>query len=90
MLRVGPLDVVVGDPFGLTAAEVEGAGVTELVIYPHIDPIVALPVASATTLHRPPPQRAGPRRRRLPRCARTRSATICAEFTGRPPPTTTS
>ena len=35
-----------GDPFGLTAAEVEGAGVTELVVYPRIDPIVALPVAS--------------------------------------------
>ncbi|HVG87672.1 MAG TPA: DUF58 domain-containing protein [Gaiellales bacterium] len=45
-LQVGPLDVIVGDAFGLTAAEVEGAGVTELIVYPRIDPIVALPAAS--------------------------------------------
>jgi uncharacterized protein (DUF58 family) len=46
VLRIGPLDVLVSDPFGLTAAEVEAAGPTELVIFPHIDPIVALPVAA--------------------------------------------
>jgi uncharacterized protein (DUF58 family) len=46
VLRIGPLDVLVGDPFGLTSAVLEAAGTAELVVYPAVDPIVALPVAA--------------------------------------------
>lgn len=43
VIEIGPLDVVVSDPFGLTAVQVRGADRTELTVYPRIDPIVGLP-----------------------------------------------
>lgn len=43
IIGVGPLDVVVTDPFGLTSVRVRGAERTELTVYPRIDPIVGLP-----------------------------------------------
>jgi uncharacterized protein (DUF58 family) len=46
VLTVGPLDVLVGDPFGLTSSDLAAVGTTELVIYPRIEAIAPLPVAS--------------------------------------------
>jgi uncharacterized protein (DUF58 family) len=43
IIAVGPLDVVVDDPFGLTAVRVRGAERTELTVYPKIDHISGLP-----------------------------------------------
>lgn len=43
IIAVGPLDVVVDDPFGLTAVRVRGADRTELTVYPKIDHISGLP-----------------------------------------------
>jgi uncharacterized protein (DUF58 family) len=40
ILTLGPLDVVLGDPFGLTEVSLPGAGVSELTVYPHIDSVV--------------------------------------------------
>jgi len=46
ILHVGPLHVEMGDAFGLTATSLRAAGTTELVVYPHIDRIAALPEAA--------------------------------------------
>ena len=43
ILRVGPLDVQITDPFGLAALSTPGAPATDLTIYPAIDAIPALP-----------------------------------------------
>ena len=40
---IGPLDLVLTDPFGLTSLRVRGAERTELTVYPRIDHIVGLP-----------------------------------------------
>ncbi len=43
LVQIGPLDLVVSDPFGLTSVRIRSAGQTDLTIYPHIDPIIGLP-----------------------------------------------
>ncbi|MEX2294252.1 MAG: DUF58 domain-containing protein [Acidimicrobiales bacterium] len=48
--RVGPLDVVVGDPFGLTRLATMAAPLTEIIVYPRVDRIEPLPY---TTGHDP-------------------------------------
>jgi uncharacterized protein (DUF58 family) len=50
LITIGPLDVVLSDPFGLTSLRVRGAERTELTVYPRIDSIVGLP---ETTGHDP-------------------------------------
>lgn len=50
LLRIGPLDVVVGDPFGLTRLTTKAAPMVELTVYPHVDEIQPLPY---TTGHDP-------------------------------------
>jgi uncharacterized protein (DUF58 family) len=50
IVTIGPLDVVLQDPFGLTSVRVRGAERTELTVYPRIDNIVGLP---ETTGHDP-------------------------------------
>ncbi|MET0728519.1 MAG: DUF58 domain-containing protein [Acidimicrobiales bacterium] len=50
LVKIGPLDVVVGDPFGLTHLATVAAPPVEVTIYPHIDPIEPLPY---TTGHDP-------------------------------------
>jgi uncharacterized protein (DUF58 family) len=50
IVQVGPLDVVVGDPFGLTTLATTAAPQIELTVYPHIDQIAPLPY---TTGHDP-------------------------------------
>ena len=50
LLRVGPLEVEVGDPFGLTRLTTTGAPLTEVIVYPRVERIDALPY---TTGHDP-------------------------------------
>jgi uncharacterized protein (DUF58 family) len=50
LVRIGPLDVVVGDPFGLTTLATVAAPTVEVTVYPHIDQIQPLPF---TTGHDP-------------------------------------
>lgn len=45
-LTVGPLGVVVGDPFGLTQSRTEGLGKIQLVVYPQVVELAALDLAS--------------------------------------------
>ncbi len=50
LVRIGPLEVVVGDPFGLTNLATVAAPAVEVVVFPHIDQIDPLPY---TTGHDP-------------------------------------
>lgn len=50
LVRIGPLEVVVGDPFGITNLATDAAPVVEVTILPHIDQIEPLPY---TTGHDP-------------------------------------
>lgn len=50
LVRIGPLDVVVSDPFGLTNLATVAAPTVEVTVFPHIDPIEPLPY---TTGHDP-------------------------------------
>jgi uncharacterized protein (DUF58 family) len=43
ILTVGPLDVMLSDPFGLTDVAMQASGVSELTVYPHIDDIAPVP-----------------------------------------------
>ena len=43
LLRIGPLDVVVSDPFGLARVTTVAAPRVELTVYPHVDTIPPLP-----------------------------------------------
>ncbi len=43
MIEIGPLEVVVSDPFGLASSSTVAAPMTELTVYPHIDDIVPVP-----------------------------------------------
>lgn len=51
LLAVGPLEVVVGDPFGLAQARVRAAGITELTVYPAVDDVAPVPLSSGTDPH---------------------------------------
>ncbi|MGD9750181.1 MAG: DUF58 domain-containing protein [Acidimicrobiia bacterium] len=46
-LTVGPLELVVADPFGLCESRTTGLGTSQLVVYPHIDELLALEHASS-------------------------------------------
>jgi uncharacterized protein (DUF58 family) len=46
IVAIGPLEVVVSDPFGLASSSTIAAPRTELTVYPHIDEIVAVPHTS--------------------------------------------
>ncbi len=50
LLHIGPLDVVVGDPFGLTNLATVAAPATEVIVFPRIEQIAPLPY---TTGHDP-------------------------------------
>jgi uncharacterized protein (DUF58 family) len=50
LVQVGPLDVVVGDPFGLVSVATPGAPGVQLTVLPHVDVISPLPY---TTGHDP-------------------------------------
>lgn len=43
LVRVGPLQVVVGDPFGLTSVATSGSPAVDLTVLPHVDDIDPLP-----------------------------------------------
>jgi uncharacterized protein (DUF58 family) len=51
ILTIGPLDVVLGDPFGLTEVALPGAGISELTVFPHIDQIAAVPHTTGDDPH---------------------------------------
>lgn len=46
-LSVGPLELIVADPFGLCESRTTGLGTSQLVVYPHIDELLALEHASS-------------------------------------------
>ncbi len=46
VVSVGPLQVELTDPFGLARLQLPAAGVSELVVYPAIEPLPALPLAA--------------------------------------------
>lgn len=46
LLRVGPMAIEVTDPFGLASVTTEGAGVTELTVWPAVDDVLPLPHTS--------------------------------------------
>jgi uncharacterized protein (DUF58 family) len=50
LVQIGPLEVVVGDPFGLTSVATVAAPKVALTVYPHVDQIEPLPY---TTGHDP-------------------------------------
>jgi uncharacterized protein (DUF58 family) len=50
LVQIGPLDVLVGDPFGLTSVATVAAPKVALTVYPHVDQIDPLPY---TTGHDP-------------------------------------
>ena len=50
LVEIGPLEVVVGDPFGLSTISTRGAPRVGLTVYPHVDRIEPLPY---TTGHDP-------------------------------------
>ncbi|MEZ5208614.1 MAG: DUF58 domain-containing protein [Acidimicrobiales bacterium] len=46
ILRIGPLEVDIDDPFGITETRLRAAGITELTVYPRIDDVAPLPPSS--------------------------------------------
>lgn len=50
LVQIGPLQVVLGDPFGLTSLATVAAPIVALTVYPHVDQIAPLPY---TTGHDP-------------------------------------
>jgi uncharacterized protein (DUF58 family) len=46
LLRVGPMSIEVTDPFGLASSTTEGAGITELTVWPAVDDVLPLPHTS--------------------------------------------
>ena len=51
ILRIGPLDVDLGDPFGLTRTSIRASGVTEVTVYPHVDEVLPVPLTTGTDPH---------------------------------------
>src|SRR5262249_12632635 len=43
ILEIGPLQVTLSDPFGLTQLSMTASGVSELTVYPHVDDIAPVP-----------------------------------------------
>jgi len=46
VLHIGPLDIEVGDPFGLVRRRSRAAGRADLVVYPRVERLVPLPMTS--------------------------------------------
>ncbi|MBW8827461.1 MAG: DUF58 domain-containing protein [Acidobacteria bacterium] len=46
IVRIGPLRVEVSDPFGMASTSSEAVGVTELTVWPAVEPVPALPHTS--------------------------------------------
>ncbi len=51
MVPVGPLEVRIGDPFGLAAVSAAGAPVTELTVWPAVEDVLALPPVAGDEHH---------------------------------------
>lgn len=50
VLTIGPLEIMVGDPFGLSQSSLRAVGTTQVIVYPRVEPIQAL---AATAGHDP-------------------------------------
>lgn len=48
---IGPLEIALNDPFGLATSTFTSVGVTQLTVYPRIDPIPALPTSQGHDPH---------------------------------------
>jgi uncharacterized protein (DUF58 family) len=48
---IGPLEVTLGDPFGIATMRFAAAGMTQLTVYPRIDHVDALPTAQGQDPH---------------------------------------
>ena len=74
LVQIGPLDVVVGDPFGLTSLATVAAPKVALTVYPHVDQIDPLPYTTGPrpARRRAPAELARPHRRGLLRAAALR------------------
>jgi uncharacterized protein (DUF58 family) len=51
IVQIGPLEVVVSDPFGLVSSSTVAAPMSELTVYPHIDDVVPVPHTSGDDPH---------------------------------------
>ncbi len=51
ILEVGPLDVVITDPFGVARSRIRVSGVSELTVYPAVDEVRPVPMSSGTDPH---------------------------------------
>src|SRR5882757_9485960 len=51
IVEIGPLEVVVSDPFGLASSSTIAAPHAELTVYPHVDQIVPVPHTSGDDPH---------------------------------------
>lgn len=51
IVHIGPLQVEVGDPFGLTAIAVPGAPVAELTVWPAVEPVAPMPRTNGDDPH---------------------------------------
>lgn len=46
LLRVGPMTIEITDPFGIASTTTQGAGITELTVWPAVDDVLPLPHTS--------------------------------------------
>lgn len=51
IVGVGPLDVVVADPYGFVSVRSQAAPITELTVYPRVDELVPLPHSTSQDPH---------------------------------------
>lgn len=51
VISLGPLEVIVGDPFGLAATATDAAPRGELTVFPHVDDVVPVPQTSGYDPH---------------------------------------
>ena len=92
VFAIGPLEAERSDPFGLARRSSAIAAITELTVYPRIDPVRPLPDSPGRRPRTTPPpgRRRGPHRGGLLRPAALQRATTCAGCTGPRPPAGTS
>jgi uncharacterized protein (DUF58 family) len=46
ILQVGPLQAVLGDPFGMAELTMTASGISELTVFPHVDELAAVPLTT--------------------------------------------
>jgi len=51
IVRIGPLEVIVSDPFGVASSATDACPASELTVFPHVDDVVAVPHTSGDDPH---------------------------------------